>query len=471
MKKIAVVTLVALSGISALALASGDHDKNVYAGFPVTVKGYEGDKKSSVSYSGQIARHALHNSLKKLVSKANGDNSEQIKAEMLAYLAGKDAGRAIIDPKTKGAFVVKQSQVDEISKGKNLAGKAYKGNIPGWPGNMTGPDVLSFMVDKASQTKGGYDPLTGYDYGQLVSKFAMGAVFYNQAVDNYLDELLAADKKPNNKAYKEGAAYTGKEHVWDEAFGYFGAPAHTLNLTAGDIYNITKQKEEAFTKADANHDGVVDLKTEMAFAHAYYAAGFDKSGKTKYLHTITQAFYDGRNLITKAKGKALSDKKRAKLQKYAAVIAKNWEQVIAEAVFKYAGETYEDIQKLSATIKNNGDASAVFRAYAKHWGELKGFALALQTGNKNLGGTAVTLNRLVGFSPVLLGNTQVSGVDANGQYVQESSISLEEYKLHMLKVQQLMVDEFNVTARSHDGLSSLGDLAKKLGSGSSAEND
>jgi len=473
MKK--VNSILAIS-IASLSMASQAHDdessnKNVYADFPVTVKGYKGDKKTSVSYSGQIARHAIHNSLKKLVSKADGSNSDAIKAKMMAYLEGKEAGRAIINPKTKGAFVVKQTLVDDISKGKNLSSKAYKGAISGWPGNMAGPEVLAFMVDKASKAKGGYDPLTGYDYAQLVSKFAMGAVFYNQAVDKYLDELLEADKKPNSQAYKPGKPYTGKEHVWDEAFGYFGAPAHTLNLTAKDVHSITKQKEAAFAKADANHDGVVDLKTEMAYAHAYYAASADKGGKTKYLHTITQAFYDGRTLIKKAKGKALSDKKRAKLKAYASVIAKNWEKVIAEAVFNYAGQTYKDLQNLSATVKSNGDASAIFRKYAKHWGELKGFSLALQTGKNNLGETALKLNRLVGFSPVLLGNTQVASIDAAGNYVQASSVSLEEYKLHMLKVQQLMVDQFNVTARAHDALSGLGDLAKKLGSGTSAEND
>ncbi len=462
---------IVFAGVSTVAVAGGDHGKNVYANFPVTVKNYTGDKKTSESYSGQIARHALHNSLKKLAGKGNGEANPELEAQIMAYLEGKESGRAIINPKTKGKFVVKQTTIDEISKKKNLLGKTYKGSIQGWPGNMTGPEVLKFMAKKASAANGGYDPLTGYDYVQLISKFTMGAVFYNQAVDNYLDEGLSAEKKPNNKPYKEGAAYTGKEHVWDEAFGYFGTPAHTLKLTAKDVYNITKQKEEAFDKADLNHDGVVDLKTEMAFAHAYYAAGFDKGGKTDYLHTITQAFYDGRKLIKKANGKKLSDKQRTKLQGYAATIAKNWEKVIAEAVFKYAGSTYKDLQKLKATVESNGDASAIFRKYSKHWGELKGFSLALQTGQKNLGETAVKLNRLVGFSPVLLGNTQISGIDSDGSYTQKSSISIEEYMLHMLKVQKLMVDDFNVKARSNDALSGLGDLAKKLGSGKSAEND
>lgn len=460
-----------IAGSSILTINISAASTQTYSGFPITVKAYAGKKSNSVSYSGQVARQVLHNSLKKLASKGTGSENPELKAQLLAYYEGKDTGRAIVDPTTKDIFVIKQSQVDEISKEKNLAGKTYKGVISGWPGNLTGPEVLAFMIDKASSTNAGYDPLVGYDYTQLISKFTMGAVFYNQAVDNYLDEKLAADKKPNNKAYKEGAAYTGKEHVWDEAFGYFGAPAHTLSLTPKEVVAISKRKPDAFAKADANKDGVVDLKTEMAYGHAYYAAGFDASGKTTYLHTITKAFIDGRQLISAAEGEKLTDKTRQQLIAYADIIESNWEKVIAEAIFKYAGSTYKDIQKLKATVENNGDAKEIFRTYAKHWSELKGFSMALQTGKKNLGATSATLNRLIGFSPILLGNTQVSGVDSNGSFTQEPSETLEGYMLHMLKVQKLMVDEFGVKARSNDALAKLGDLSKKLGTGKSAEND
>jgi hypothetical protein len=454
-----------------MATASNVFAAQNYADFPVTVKGYEGKAEHSVAYTGQAARQVLHTSLKKLAGKGNGQANPELKAQMLSYYEGKDAGREIISPASKGAFVVTETQVDELSKEKNLSGKAYKGAVPGWPGNMTGQEVLSFMIDKASAANKGYDPLTGYDYAQLISKFAMGAVFYNQAVDNYLDEKLEADTKPNNKAYGEGKPYTGKEHVWDEAFGYFGAQANALNLTAEQVYKVAKQKEEALVYADVNKDGKVSLYNEMTYAHAYYAAGFDKGGKTDYLHTIVQAFVDGRQLIADANGEALTDEQRNKLKGYAKTIADNWEMVIAEAVFKYAGSTYKDLQKLNEAIESNGDAAKVFRKYAKHWGELKGFALALQTGKDNLGETAVKLNRLVGFSPVLLGNTQVTGIDAKGNYVQSSSINMKEYMLHMLKVQKLMVDQFGVKARANDVMADLGDLADKLGSGSSVEND
>ena len=29
----------------------------------------------------------------------------------------------------------------------------------------------------------------------------------------------------------------------------------------------------------------------MTYAHAYYASGFDKGGKTNYLETVTRAFW------------------------------------------------------------------------------------------------------------------------------------------------------------------------------------
>jgi hypothetical protein len=408
-----------------------------------------------------MARHGLHNSVKNLISKGASLDQTQ------AYFSGKAAGRVIINPVSKDGFPVLQTQIDELSKGKNLSGKTYKGLITGMPGGLTGLELLELMMDKAAQTDNGFDPLTGYDYTQLISKFAMGAVFYNQAVDSYLDEKL---DKPNNKAYKEGTAYTGKEHVWDEAFGYFGAPAHALELTAAEVYGIAKQKPESFAKADYNGDGKVSLVNEMAYAHAYYAASFDKGGKTQYLHTIVQAFVDGRSLIASANGETLTDAQLSELMGYTDIIKTQWQRLIAEAVFKYAGSVYGDIEKLETIVEANGDAVKAYRNYAKHWGELKGFALALETGGVNLGETGVKLNRLLGYSPVLLGNTQVAAL-IDGEFVQSSSVSMSEYRVQMIKLQKLMIDDFGVEARNKDVTANLAQLVDSLGEALAAEND
>jgi len=454
---------------TALSLSLGaSAAEDAYGPFPITVKGYSGDKTDSTSYTGQAARQVLHTSLKKLASKGDGSNADAVKADMMAYYSGKDAGRAILDPKTKDGFIVDQTDVDQLSKGKDLRGKTYKGIISGWPGNMTGQEVIDFMIEKAAASKSGVDPLTGFNYPQLISKFAMGAIFYNQAVDNYLDERLAADNKPNNAAYSEGAHYTGKEHVWDEAFGYFGAPVHALSLDANQAYGIAKKKDIAV--ADYNKDGKVDLYKEMTFGHAYYAADADKNG-TDYLHTITKAFIDGRKLISSANGELLSDAQRDELVGHASTIKENWEKVIAEAVFKYAGSVYKDIQKLNVIVESGGDVKEVFSDYAKHWGEMKGFAMALEAGGKSLGETGTKLNRLIGFGPALLGGGQVTSIDGDGNYTVGGDMDMGNYSVHMIKLQKLLADTYGLKALKNDVTAELAGLVESLGESKAAEND
>ena len=462
--KTTLAALIASSLVFGCVFAKPD----MYGNFPVTEKSYSGKKKDSTSYTGQVARHVLHNSLKKLAGKGNGNPNPELKATMMSYYSSKDAGRKIIDPTSKGEFKVKQTMVDEISKGKNLKGKTYKGLVNGFPGQMSGPEVFEFLIDKASSSNKGFDPVTGYNYPQLISKFMMGAVFYSQAVDNYLDEKMGADNKPNNKPYKKGAHYTGKEHSWDEAFGYFGAPAHAMALNAKQAYGIAKRKDVKV--ADANGDGVVDLKTEMTFAHAYYAADSDKAG-TKYMHTIVDAFIKGRQLIRDADGAALTDEQRAKLMSYVKVIKTNWERVIAEAAFKYAGSCYKDLEKLRTIVESNGNASKAFAAYGKHWGELKGFLMALETSGRSLGEAGVRMNRLVGYGPVLLGGGQVTGIDSDGNFLIGGNRSMGEYQVHMVKLQKLLGDTFKLKARKNDVTGEMDDLLKSLGSSRAAEND
>ena len=441
-------------GLTGLAKANDD----VYGPFPVTLKGYSGDCTNTVSYSGQIARHVQHDSLKDRSTKGSY-------SEMKAYYEGSDKNKQIWAPASKDGFPIKQTLLNEISSGKNLSGKTYKGTITAWPNNMTGPEVIDFWMNKA--TANPKDVSVGLNYQQLLSKFIMGAVFYNQAVDNYLDEKMGADTKPNDKAYKDGACYTGKEHSWDEAFGYWGAAAHSLLLSAEQNYNVAKKKDLA--SADYNGDGVVDLKSEYVFAHAYYASSFDKGGKTSYMEDITRAFLDGRKLITSANGEKLSDAQRSELMGYVEIISSNWEKVIAESVFKYAGSTYKSLVALENV--SNADLSKEFGKYMKYWGELKGFSMALQVGKDNIGETATKLNRMVGFGPMLMDETQIVGIDVNGNYVMDKVYNMHDAKLHMLKIQKLMIDEFGVEAKSNDMLADMSDLASKVGSSDSAEND
>ena len=191
MKKILALITAVIIAASYSHFSYADGHK-VYGPYPITLKGYDGDKTNSVKYTGQMARQVLHDSLKALVK--TGDV-----AKMMAYYNGED-NLEIIAPKSKDDFTIKQTMVSEIGSG-NLSGKTYKGAIAGW-GNLTGQEVLEHMMTKAGEVDGGFDPNTGFDYTQLISKFAMGAVFYNQAANNYLGKKMEIGQKPNNKHSK-----------------------------------------------------------------------------------------------------------------------------------------------------------------------------------------------------------------------------------------------------------------------------
>ena len=96
---------------------------------------------------------------------------------------------------------------------------------------------------------------------------------------------------------------------------------------------------------------------------------------------------------------------------------------------------------------------------------------AMQSGKSNLGATATKMNELMGFGPVTLNNSYVTGMDSNGNFVMDRKRSWSDYQLNMLKIQQMMVDTFSVKARANDALNDLQALTDKLDSASSAETD
>jgi len=145
-----VFTACLVSAAVPLVSAAALSEDRFYGKFPVTVKGYQGTATTSESYGGQIARHVLHESLKKLAAQGDGQPNPKLKAEMMAYFAGSAAGRPIIAPKSKGTFVLEQTAVDQLSKKRNLAGKTYKGAVPGMANNLTGRELVEFWIDKAT---------------------------------------------------------------------------------------------------------------------------------------------------------------------------------------------------------------------------------------------------------------------------------------------------------------------------------
>ena len=100
-----------------------------------------------MSYTGQIARHTLHDSIKSLAGKGNGSPNSALKAKMMSYY-GKAKNWPIIAPSGNANYPIVETNVDQLSKGKNLSGKTFKGAIAGMPNQMTGPDLIKFWIGK-----------------------------------------------------------------------------------------------------------------------------------------------------------------------------------------------------------------------------------------------------------------------------------------------------------------------------------
>ena len=79
--KITMLTAV----VSLIGTGSASASDDVYADFPITLKGYDGTSKTSVSYGGQMARHMLHNGLKKAAS--SGDMNKMNRYFTQPYIA------------------------------------------------------------------------------------------------------------------------------------------------------------------------------------------------------------------------------------------------------------------------------------------------------------------------------------------------------------------------------------------------
>jgi hypothetical protein len=291
-----------------------------------------------------------------------------------------------------------QSTIGEISGGKNLVGK-IAGNdatgqhkdwslgLVGWTEGIT-PEGLTRawidMLDAAAvaRVNGGIPndpagmPITkvyvtaeGHDLAQLLQKFLLGAVAFSQGADDYLDDdvegkgLLAS-----NNAAAEGKPYTDLEHNWDEGFGYFGASRDYADYTDDEIAG-KGGRDDYQGYHDTNGNGAIDLKSEYNFGHSVNAAKRDRGHSTDLTRDAFHGFHMGRTVITNADG-ALTDEQMMELKGHRDTALSAWEKAIAATVVHYINDTIGDME--------SADAEYSFYDHAKHWSEMKGFALSFQ---------------------------------------------------------------------------------------------
>lgn len=243
---------------------------------------------------------------------------------------------------------------------------------------------------------------SGVDLGQLLAKFLLGAINFSQAADDYADgDIDGKGLLADNTMQSGDSPYTGLEHAWDEAFGYFGASARyddwtAAELAAGPVYR------------DLDSSGGIDFLTEYNFGASVNAAKRDNGATTAtdFMGTAFTAFRTGRAIITHADG-ALDADAMAALTEQRDLAIGAWEMAIAATVVHYINDTLEVMQDYGTA---DWDA-ARFLDLAKAWSEMKGFAMMFQFNPRSpMLDDFAMFHTLVGDAPVLpdAGETAVS---------------------------------------------------------------
>ncbi len=375
------------------------------------------DGDSGVSYTGQTARHVLIAELNHYIAnqlKADLDNGvlttrDAVLAKLNSYFRTSEEQ---YDNFELSAFEnAKQGFLAEISKSHktlvekiagNDAAKQHKdwnnGDFAGWndKGSVTPQGLVEALFNQLADNAGThlsgavrqdvnnndidavYLNTDGTDLKQLIQKFLLMSVAYSQGTDDYLDEGLSND---NVEAEKDGTRpYSSLEHQFDEGFGYFGAARDYLYYNDNEIAG--KVKTEADGRADWNGqydtdgDGDIDLTSEIHFGQSVNAAKRDRGSRsnanpTDFTQTTMAAFIAGRKLINDAAGTALTEAQMTELEGYRDIAVDGWERSIAATVVHYINDTHADLEKF-------GTGEFDYADLAKHWSEMKGFALGLQ---------------------------------------------------------------------------------------------
>ena len=360
---------------------------------------------SSISYSGQTARHALMSALKSYMGGLEDSfgaigvfaEGELVSVFNVFFDCADDicSGENVT---VSGPAPLAQMSISDISSGKNLVGKTagndavgqhkdWSTQFVGWGGDPISPEdlvrvwfasvesnAIAISNQEYAQDPDGNDIMRpevsalGQDYTQLVQKFLLGAVAFSQGVDDYLDDTEEGKGLlSSNDVAAEGKSYTALEHAWDEGFGYFGAARDYLDYTDDEIAQ-KDGRDEYQGSHDSNGDGSIDLVSEFNWGHAINAAKRDRGHSTDLTTEAYMAFHHGRTLISSADG-SLSGEQFAELQGYRDTAVLAWEKAIAATVIHYINDTIGDM--------DSGDAYN-FYDHAKHWSEMKGFALSFQ---------------------------------------------------------------------------------------------
>ncbi|MEM9068871.1 MAG: DUF4856 domain-containing protein [Myxococcota bacterium] len=430
------------------------------------------DGASSVVYSGQTYRHLLINQLSNYVKSGlavdieNGivTSSDEVVPELdyfFRFDAAANRGDEIGLTTSPAPLQVNWEDVNPTST-PNILGKTagnddstdhtdwdMPGNFVGWDDDsinggesIDSPTELIDALFATLATNAFANPMSpsgeelpvfvtpeGLDLQQLIQKCLLMFVAFSQGVDDYLDDDVEGKGILNtNVRNSDTSPYSSLEHVWDEAFGYFGMPRD------GDLYT-----DDELAKAggrddwqgahDTSGDDRISFASEFAFGAAVNAAKRDRAAvdATDFTADAFSAFMAGRTIIDEA-DETLTDEEMTMLTTHRDAIVEAWEKAIAATAVHYVNDTLSDMADI-------GTDDYSFEDHAKHWSELKGFSIGLQF-NRNSplleedGGETLfaRMQALIGDRPVLTGDTE-----------------LAEYRTALLEVRDIFRDAYEFT--------------------------
>ncbi len=404
--------------------------------------------ESAVSYSGQTARHLLINDLNILIDTKLGDtntfDSEMPFADRDAVISALNSYFDVTDYEalserslltTTDPESEQQSLADVSSSDKNLVGKIagndeigqhkdWNTEFAGWGAvGTTTPEALvrtffNELADNAQTQLDGtvrQDPFgnditklyltdDGRDLKQLIQKFLLMSVAYSQGTDDYLDDDIEGKGLKSDHTNAD-ANYTELEHHFDEGFGYFGAARDYLAYADEEIAQ-KGGRDDWQGYHDSDNDGDIDFEAEYNFGQSTNAAKRDLGATTELDLTADamNAFLAARKLLNDTAGTALTAEQLETLQAHRNVAVSAWEQSIAATIVHYINDTTADLNAI-------GTADFSYSDLAKHWSEMKGFALGLQFNPRSAMSDTdfVTMHELMGDAPVL---TDTAAVEA-----------------------------------------------------------
>lgn len=439
--------------------------------------------ESSVSYSGQTKRHVLIDDMVEellaIPDRPVASNTDIVAA--LDFYFRFDGGTSDSIPfrfALDGETFLQGTAYGDISSGKNLVGK-IAGNDPalidgeffGWSAGMdanpTPEELVDYFfaqVDAEAKsdpvviiTAGGpasistpYLSATGLDYRQLIQKFLLGAVAFSQGTGDYLQTNFAAtNSQEGTSTYGEG------EHNWDEAFGYFGAAKNYTTYTDDELASAGGRANRSSGYYDSNGDGLIDLQGEYNFGNSTNCAKRDRgtvgnTNPTDFTTDAFNAFYYGRLMLSIGSLTGnLGNTEVALVEAMAEQAAVTWEKCISATVVHYINDVLADMGEFNGgQFADDGN----FVDLAKHWAEMKGFALGLQfnpyspfrTGDVD----GIDLNSLktvlslMGDAPVLPDGSQAGVAFAGGT---------EQYAANLLQARDILEQAYEFDSENVAG--------------------